>query len=141
MNEEYIIKENVDSETVLSISDDVIRVDFVNIGEGIRGDYHPEDPEDVNLLRFDVYVKNPDADEEYNDGWIEVEDASYCTQIPADTEIDILKSKIKYIFNRYRDEISSYDNYLYGPSVKKMGEELSWIDGRDEETNDYDEIS
>lgn len=118
---------NVDSETPVSVSDDILRVDLVNIGEGWCGDYNPEDPNDVNLLRFDVYVNNPDTDEEYSDGWIEVEDASYCTQIPANTPAEILKDKATIIFKRYREKISSYDDYLNGPSLKKLGEELSWI--------------
>lgn len=113
---------NNDEYNPVTIQDDIIKVDFVNLGEGLHGDYNPEDPEDINLLRFDVYVNDPGTD-----SWTEVEDASYCTQIPADTPIDTLKEKIKAIFDRYRDAISSYDDYLYGASVKKLGEELSWI--------------
>ena len=121
------VRVNIDSETPMSIEDDVIRVDLVNIGEGLSGDYDPEDPDDINLLRFDVYVKNPDADEDYTDGWIEVEDASYCTQLAADLPEEVLEKAIRVIFKAYRDEISSYEDYLNGPSVKKLGEELSWI--------------
>lgn len=124
---ECTLRTDVDPETIMSIFDDVLRVDFVNIGEGICGDYDPEDPEDINLLRFDVYVFNPDGDEEYLTDWVEVEDASYCTQIAADTDASVLSKLIGRLFREYRDAIDSYEDYLSGPSVKKLGERLSWI--------------
>jgi hypothetical protein len=128
MATELTIKRNPDSETVVSVSDDVIRIDLVNIGEGLSGDYNPDDPDDVNLLRFDAYVNNPDTDEDYSGGWLEIEDASYCTRLPADSDMEALEKAAKLIHSRYRDVIGSYDDYLNGPSVKKLGEELSWIE-------------
>lgn len=118
---------NADAVTMVSVKDDVIRVDLVNIGEGLCGDYNPNDPDDIELLRFDVYVSNPDGDEEYNTEWLEMEDASYCTMIPANAPMKTLIEKAKLIHKRYREKIASYEDYLYGPSVKKLGEELSWI--------------
>lgn len=108
-----------DEETVMSINDDRIRVDFVNIGEGYQGNYNPDDPEDRNLLRFDVYCRDSGKDE-----WREVDDASYCTTIPADTPHEVLESKIRILFAEYR---SVTDHILEGGSVKKLGETLSWI--------------
>lgn len=118
---------NLDAETPLSIRDDVLRVDWCNIGEGYSGDYSPDDPEDENLLRFDVYVKteyNPECHNSDEDAWEAVEDASYCTRMPADTDVSVLERALQCIFGRYRDIIDDPDNY---PSVKKLGEELSWI--------------
>ena len=40
--------------TPLSIQDELLQVDWTNLGEGLHGDYDPDDPEDVNLLRFDT---------------------------------------------------------------------------------------
>jgi hypothetical protein len=34
-------------------------VSWVELGEGYNGDYDEEDPEDVELLRFDVLVRGP----------------------------------------------------------------------------------
>lgn len=109
---------NVDEETPMSILGPRVRVDWVNLGEGIYGDYNPEDPEDVNLLRFDVYKRRSAKDQ-----WEEVEDASYCTRVEANTPMNVLERKLRIIYDRYADAIESD----YDASVKKLGEELSWI--------------
>lgn len=110
-----------DEDTVMIAEDDTIRVCLSNIGEGTCGDYNEDDPEDENLLRFDILYKdpaNPDME------WTEVEDASYCTNIPANSSEKHLKIAITNIFNRYREVA---DLIISGCSVKKLGEELSWI--------------
>lgn len=115
-----------DDETPVSVCDNLIRVDWVNLDEGHCGNYDPDDPEDENLLRFDAYI-NPDPKHRLDidsDEWEEIEDASYCTNIPADTPIDTLVALCKTLHKRYRLEI---DNYPVPFSVKKLGEELSWI--------------
>lgn len=115
---------NPDEETPLSIRSDKLRVDWYNAGEGICGDYNPDDPDDVNYLRFDVYCRPQDEDSmEAIDGWIAVEDASYCTLMPADAGEDTLLRSLTYIFSRYCLEIANYPTQ----SLKKLGEELSWI--------------
>lgn len=111
---------NGDDDIVMSIYDDVLRVDWYNAGEGICGDFNPDDPKDVNLLRFDVYIK---GNESGNKEWLEVTDASYCTNMPATASEDVLEKALRYIFNRYRNVITGPDC----PSVKKLGEELSHI--------------
>jgi transcription elongation factor Elf1 len=110
------IETNPDPETLVSITRKHFRADWYNAGEGYKGDYDPENPEDENLLRFDVYY-SPDADGK----WEEVEDASYCTTNSVDTLTSILIRKLYTILKEY--ENSGYpDN-----SVKKLGETLSWI--------------
>ena len=95
---------------------DLIRVEWYNDGEGWCGDYNPEDPEDQNLLRFDVSIKR--------DGkWQEVEDASYCTRMPADTYPDILKAALRMLLKEYTEALRSNPEC----SVKKLGEAMSWI--------------
>ena len=108
------------STTNIAIYNDVLRVEWYNAGEGLCGDFNPEDPEDENLLRFDVYCKYTDSED-----WVPVDDASYCTQVSADTSKNRLVELLTIIFNRYEDVIRDYINY--GTSVKKLGEELSWI--------------
>ena len=51
-------------------------------------------------------------------------DASYCTQVPANTIPEVLKEKLMFIFKTYRNVI---EDYLKGSSLKRLGEELSWI--------------
>ena len=114
-----LVSKNVSAETLMAIRDEKLKVEWNNIGEGYNGDYNPLDPEDENLLRFDVYCKRtPDSE------WEEVEDASYCTNVPAKTPEDELERLLRILFDRYSDVI---DDYLDGTSVKKLGEELSWI--------------
>ena len=116
-----------DVECLVSIEDQNhgLRVDWINIGEGICGDFNPEDPEDVNLLRFDVYwAPNKDDNPDEPIEWEEVEDASYCTQVPADTPKDELVRLLYIIFKRYAAVIGDYPY----ASVKRLGEELSWIE-------------
>ena len=52
-----------------------------------------------------------------------MEDASYCTQDPADTDTGILEKLLRIIYKRYADVLEDDPT----ASVKKMGEELSWI--------------
>jgi len=99
---------------MLSLIRSKVRVEFENIGEGRCGDYDPEDPDDVNLLRFSVYEWGVG-------GWSAVEDASYCTQLPADTSKEILELAAVRIMNKIGHVVRS------GDSVKKMCEELSWM--------------
>lgn len=95
---------------------DLIRVEWYNADEGWCGDYNPEDPEDQNLLRFDVYIKR--------DGfWDPVEDASYCTRMPADTCPDILKAALRMLLKEYTEALRSDPEC----SVKKLGEAMSWM--------------
>lgn len=124
MNSKISFIKNLDCETPMSIHDDVLRVDWYEAGEGLCGDYNPDNPEDQELLRFDVYIKkNPEPWDNPDDRWCEVEDASYCTLIPTNTSEEILEKALRYIFSEYRDVIKD-NNY---PSVKKIGERLSWI--------------
>ena len=116
---------NKEPETPVSISDDYIRVDWYNAGEGYFGDFDPENSKDDNLLRFDVCFNpyySPNTKFEYVD-WEEVEDASYCTLVPADTDIELLVRLCWCIFKEYRDVIDSYPD----SSLKKLGENLSHI--------------
>lgn len=110
------------SDTPVSICGPHVRVDWYNDGEGLSGDYDEDDPEDVNLLRFDVYYRT-DIDDE----WTEVEDASYCTRMPADTKMDILIRSAKVLYKEYCNVLESDPEQ----SVKKLGERLSWISPED----------
>lgn len=122
------ILRDVDMDTPMSIRDDILRVDWHNAGEGICGDYNPENPQDVNLLRFDVYIAGAaETKGESDDVWREVEDASYCTNMPANTTQEILEESLKYIFFEYREVINQYPDH----SLKRLGERLSWISDLD----------
>ena len=100
----------------LELIKDNVKVIWENIGEGHFGDYDEDDPEDENLLRFTVYVKE-------NSKWNEVDDASYCTMVKADTDNDELMLLLHVLMNEFY-EVLHYDIHA---SVKKLGERMSWI--------------
>ena len=93
-----------------------MEVKFSVSGPAIGGaksgiDFDPTDPEDTNLLRFDVH--------RFDDGnWVAVDDASYCTLMPAKTPEPILQKGLEIIMDRI----------AANPSIKKACEDLSYID-------------
>ena len=86
------------------------KVDLWQAGEGWNGDYDPDDPNDVELWRFDV--------QELVDGeWETMSDASYCTQLPVDMDFVTTQKALRWIMQE-----------TYGRTqIKRICEELSWI--------------
>lgn len=105
-----------EGEVVLTLTCGDVQAAWVNLKEGFNGDYDPDNPDDVNLLRIDLYQKT--------DGeWEAVEGASYCTQIPVGTDESILKSGLRYALDNFRAALSGESRL----SIRKVGEALSWI--------------
>lgn len=91
-----------------------VRVRLSHIGEGIFGDYDPNDKEDIPLLRFDV--------EKFDNGdWEPVDDASYCTRIEADRYFTDVIAAMTVIMTEVYAAVED------GHSIKKTCERLSWI--------------
>lgn len=91
-----------------------VKVEWVELGEGLDGDYNEDDPEDVELLRFDVY-------EWVNGEWEPVDNASYCTNFPVSATKEQRREGLKVLMaGVYKDLVS-------GNSIKKICEKLSWI--------------
>jgi len=90
-------------------------------GEGIEEDYHPDDQEDVPLMRFQVERK-------YKGEWVFCEDSSYCTQIDARLPQKELDRLANLILDQVYDEAESItDDPERDRSCKKTCEGLSWI--------------
>jgi|GEM_PF-820805 len=87
------------------------------IGEGWDGEYDQDDLDDCPLLRFSVYRRDPNSP----NGRLELDDASYRTQIPATVRPEIATALATYILDQVFDSASS------GHSMKKLCERLSWI--------------
>ena len=85
--------------------------------EGLNGDYIEDDPDDVPLLRFSVYV----YDEETK-GYNAVDDGSYCTMVPRNVSDDVGRNACEFIHEKVVGLV------LEGSSIKKIGEDLSNID-------------
>ena len=79
-----------------------VKIDWVNLDEGYDGDYDPENPDDVNLLRFDVSKFDTKSNE-----WTEVEDGSYCTQVPANANHATLRRILTSFMNEIYDDVFS----------------------------------
>jgi hypothetical protein len=104
-----------------------IKIEWVDLGEGWNGDWDPDDPDDTSLLRFDV-------SELKNNEWIEIPDASYCTQFPTNTPDHLKKRALHVIMNKI------YDHATTGQSIKRQCQFMSWIKPSDVE-NHYLEIT
>ena len=98
-----------------SLERDGFRVEWVSLGEGNFGDYNPADPEDQELLRFDV------SRQDENGQWEQIQDGSYCTLMPVDTSSEILRAALNYILV----EIGG------GFNIKRRLEQLSWLSPED----------
>lgn len=92
-----------------------VKIEWVELGEGLDGDYDPNDQEDIELLRFDVFVQR-------NGQWEDPGNASYCTMFPAKTSDTIKMEGLQYLM----DEI--YEPASNGHGIKRLCERLSWID-------------
>ena len=98
--------------------DDTIKVTFSDIGEGRTwADHAASDLLDTTLLRFDVYYRHP-ADNE----WEPANDASYCTQVPSDTDPKVVNRLLAFIMDNVHGKVDEH-----GRGIKKVCEELSWI--------------
>jgi len=78
------------------------KIEFDYIGEGLSGDYDPDDPNDRPLLRF--YVSKVDF---ATNEWEMVDGGSYCTYVDADTEIPTLAKLLGIILQEVT--ASSFD--------------------------------
>ena len=96
-----------------------ISVELEYIGEGWGGDFNDNDPEDTPLLRFTVYRL-------VNGEQGQIDDASYCTQLPEDLPDKKKKKALEIIMDRLSD-LDGFDEGFVDHSIKKVCEELSWI--------------
>jgi hypothetical protein len=94
--------------------DNKVKVTLSWIGEGFSGDYDMDNPDDVPLLRYDVFIKDENGE------WVDPGDASYCTLLSAEDDMEILEWATEYILDIIHD-------YVLAGEHKKMCEVLSWI--------------
>lgn len=92
-----------------TVDGSAIRVSFVELGEGLSGDYNENDPGDVELLRFDV-ASLVDGE------WETVDDGSYCTNVPAAATHEQRQSLLAFIHAQVGEA-----------PRKRVMEALSWV--------------
>jgi len=102
--------------TINELIKDRVKVEWVELGEGWSGDYNPEDPNDEELLRFDVSWLNDDSE------WEDPGDVSYCTRFPATATPEQRQAGLELLMGAF------YEPLMAGHRCKKIGEEMSWID-------------
>lgn len=90
-----------------------VRIEWSNLGEGYDGEYDSENPEDDNLLRFDVSRLEGETWEPINDG-------SYCTQVKASESHAMLTQHLKDFMDTIYDDVSVHGR------AKRLCEQLSW---------------
>jgi len=91
-----------------------VKIELEHIGEGFCGDFNKDDPDDSPLMRFWAY--------QLEDGeWDEVENSSYCCQLPATAPKKLLEKALALIVKIYAPAIRS------GKNIKSTGEKLSWL--------------
>ena len=107
-----------------------VKVELLQLGEGCDGDYNKEDPDDIELLRFEVSYFHPAGDcdkdtyEVYNlldADWIPCADATYCTQLPVSLSSELREKTLDIIMSNVYESVSSQN------SIKRVCEELSWL--------------
>lgn len=123
-----VVTRNVSDVIPMSMSDEILSVNWFNAHEGLHGPYNADDPNDVEMLRFDVYVNTAKKYEKPQ--WRSVRNASFCTQVPVNTDDKVLEKLLRGIFKQYRAEI---DGFPVKKSVRTLGEALSWVSPGDEE--------
>ena len=106
----------------------MVRVEWVDLGEGMSGDYDPSDPNDMPLLRYDAWVRvmGTSMDEirglEFYDGdeWGYKANGSFCTQTNANTHGPVLELLAKFIADELAENL---DNGGW----KSAAERMSWV--------------
>lgn len=74
-------------------------LEWVDLGEGLNGDFNPNDPNDRPLLRADLYEK-------FGSAWVAVDDGSYCTQAKVGTDPKILEKYSRELFQDLGDSFN-----------------------------------
>jgi hypothetical protein len=112
--EAVVINDDLSDPGLPAVERGMIRVQWVRLGEGLHGDYNPNNEDDIELLRFDVLELD-------NQGEWELQE-SYCTTMPVETPYNIQLAALY----RIMDEI--YDPARRGDSVRRTLEYLSHMD-------------
>ncbi len=106
----------IDNFYPVEIIDRDVKIEMDYIGEGLSGDYQKDDPDDMPLLRFTVFQK-----ELTEITWKEVEEASYCTNVPVNTSRGHLVYMLENIMICIAEDIRNEK------SIKKKCQEFSWL--------------
>ena len=98
------------------IVSDRVAVYWEDLGEGLGGDYDPDDPADEPLLRFALEVRHADSGE-----WVQQWSDGYCTSVNADADEQTRASGLAHIARIVSDAASA------GHGTSGAAANASWI--------------
>ncbi len=102
-----------------------VMIELINIGEGMIGDYNENNPEDTNLLRFDVYTNASRTSDPDDENWESID--SWCTLLPATMSEEKITKALDVLFNEFYDALK--DDLT--TSIRRLGDNLSWTSEED----------
>lgn len=102
------------------------RIDWDELGEGFNGDHDPTDPDDVELLRFTIYRNTYEDPRQAT--WVEVEGGSWCTEIPASTDLASRQRMLESMMTEVGSKVREADE---DPQVGGLVENWSSMDSTD----------
>ncbi len=83
-----------DNEHGWSLETEAYRAEFLDIGEGVKGDFDPADPDDEPMLCIDVFKRD-------SDGQLQLVDAAFCrTSIPVNATADIRQTALETVMGQ-----------------------------------------
>lgn len=118
----------VDVEEWLVSDNGLFRARWTDLGEGLSGEYDPENDQDEPRLRVDVQVSDGDhyaADEDAwlfegdSDGWFTCHDGSTCTDVNTDTVTPEQRYRL------LRSLLVDLNGHT--ESIKRIMDKFSWV--------------
>lgn len=97
-----------------------VRIVWSRLGEGYNGDYNPNDPQDQELLRFDLWVK-------YEGRWEMAEGGSYCTLVPVTATPAQRFDLLLVLMDKLYDAVVKGE-YYRDIADRMSGMRLEWLD-------------
>jgi hypothetical protein len=128
----YKYHQAIDECPYAEAEDGDLKVQFEYIGEGLSGDYTGEE-DDVPMMRFYTYkkeyIENGQGIDHPDWNWAEMEDGSWCTQVPVDTPKETLEKMTKVILEKMKEVVGEYgEDGIQDYNIRKVSSECSWID-------------
>lgn len=91
---------------------EMCRVELLDCGDGLRGDYNPDDPEDVALFRFSISRFNGSMWEALG---------NTCTQLPVSSNFETQEKALRLIMSRVHSPVRRCQD------LTELLQELSWL--------------
>lgn len=105
-----------DPSTLMCLDNGADMCRWVDLREGVNGDYNPKDPNDRKLLRLDFLIRVS------KDLWEPLDGASCCTCMSADVSDEVLEAGLRIAMRKFGTAEMSHTPF------KAFSENLSYLD-------------